>query len=249
MYRWVKRALGNVHTGDIVLDMNGTPARVLSETEPEVADEIYQMIITDGFRSLTIYASGNHAWTMNINTSAYIPIQFRHEPELTTEQLAQCTAQNSRPYLVQINAEGAPLSWQVVSCVLLPEDVRHIILTKCISVDSSTHSFMIATDDSPDTVDTTMNDLTDEMSTEEVAHMLKYSVPTHNCGSPIALDTPVKMADGTVKNQGEIEVGDVVLNRHGQPSPVVGLSPIFTDRDVYELHLKPYTGHIGTHDE
>jgi len=51
---------------------------------------------------------------------------------------------------------------------------------------------------------------------------------------PLALDTPVRTVGGWKTIQ-TIEAGDFVFNEQGKPVPVIGKSPVFEGRDVYEV--------------
>jgi len=53
---------------------------------------------------------------------------------------------------------------------------------------------------------------------------------------PLALDTPIATVNGWT-TMGEIKTGDIVFNSQGKPTPVVGVSPIFTARKCYRLRF------------
>lgn len=53
-------------------------------------------------------------------------------------------------------------------------------------------------------------------------------------GGPLALDTLVPTGSGWT-TMGEIEVGEEVFDEHGRPCHVTGVSPVFVDRDCYEI--------------
>lgn len=54
----------------------------------------------------------------------------------------------------------------------------------------------------------------------------------YNC--PLDLETPIPTPDGWVK-MGDIKAGDTLLDEHGKPAKVLGLSPTFLFRDCYDV--------------
>ena len=53
-------------------------------------------------------------------------------------------------------------------------------------------------------------------------------------GAPLAIETPIPTPSGW-KRMADIEPGDQVFDEQGQPAWVIGVSPVFTDRQCYEV--------------
>jgi phage portal protein BeeE len=54
--------------------------------------------------------------------------------------------------------------------------------------------------------------------------------------TPLALDEPILTGDGW-KTMGTVGVGDIVYAEDGSPTAVMGLSPVFPDRECFELEF------------
>jgi phage terminase large subunit-like protein len=65
-------------------------------------------------------------------------------------------------------------------------------------------------------------------------------IPRGN-GKALALDTEIATPDG-FKTMGEVEPGDIVIDRDGQPVPVIATTPIMLGRPCYEVEFD--TGEI-----
>lgn len=59
-------------------------------------------------------------------------------------------------------------------------------------------------------------------------------------GAPLALDVPIPTPTGWT-TMGEVAVGDEVFDEHGQPCPVVGVSPVLHDRPCFEVVFSDHT--------
>lgn len=57
-------------------------------------------------------------------------------------------------------------------------------------------------------------------------------------GKDVALDTKILKADGTYTTMGEVKVGDYVVDADGNPTRVIGKSPVFTDHKCYEVEFE-----------
>lgn len=72
---------------------------------------------------------------------------------------------------------------------------------------------------------------------EQIASDLHPNMDVIKCsqvGLALALDTPVPTSTGWT-TMGEVQVGDHLFDEQGQPTKVTYVSPIYTDRDCYEI--------------
>ena len=237
----VKRRLGDVKPGDVLIDPDGRATTVSSVTAEETPKELYEMLLADNAgHKATVLADVDHIWPLDVSIPGRVPSSFIGEHECTTGQLAEWTMEGWQPALSPMMINGKPISWTVRSCSLAPASEASTKV-KCVSVDSPTHSFLLAGDNA-DNVDVSQDDdrdlgldsieVVDEDTFRQIA---EGAVPTHNCGGPLALDTVIPFADGTTTTMGRIQPGDVVLAPDGSPANVLSTSSIMDGEEMWEL--------------
>lgn len=235
---WDAKRLDRVHAGDTVISAGGEPVKVAALTPKHMPDDMYAITFRDYGREawqgslFTVHSAGSHLWP--VDTSAtnmqIIPEEERlkgHETieSVSTRAIYRMAREGNRAMLRPVQTSQGTVRWVSYSVVMeTPSEVM------CLNVDSEDHTFLIAcTHDSQE----------QPAHADSIDTALKDGIPTHNCGSPLALDTPVPMYDGTMKTMGDITPGDVVIGSDGNPADVVSASPVMMPEHLYRMTLEP----------
>ena len=262
---WVmrKKKIADVKPGDRLIDENGQVTVVQSKTDAKTPVELYEVELSsgDGDR-LRVRADGEHVWPLDPSKPGRVPADWAGEAEATTSQLSNWTATGWQPALAPMAAsDGSTRSWTVRTCALLPAETAEKTLVQCVSVDSPTHTFLVAGEDDGDVdSDSTTRGATDYddgavtiagepidvsddsgvmlVDRETFDSILGQAAPTHNCGGPLTLDTPLKLADGGVVLMGDVKAGMRLLSADGEPTTVVATSPVMPPRRLFSFRFE-----------
>ena len=164
------------------------------------------------------------------------------------------------------NDDTTVMRWIVKNCVLCSDAITNDTMVQCLRVDAPSHTFMLAptTDDTnDDTIDDTNGDnevinddavisdktirlpsstgtgLSYDVSDTDYNEIMSTSVPTHNCGGPLTLDTVVPLANGESTTIGKVRVGDWVIGPDG-PTLVTEISDVMTPVHLYDIESERY---------
>lgn len=233
---WDAKRLDGIQVGDTLISSTGAPTMVTGITPVHIPDDMYGLTFRDYGRDgwqgslFTVHAAGSHLWP--VDTSAtniqIIPQEERlkgHESveSVSTRAIYDMSRKGNRAMLKPVQTAQRTVRWVSYSVVMeKPSEVM------CLNVDAPDHTFLIACahDGSgahADSIDDAIRD----------------GIPTHNCGSPLALDTPVPMHDGTTKTMETVTPGDVVIGSDGAPASVVSASPVMMPEHLYRITLEP----------
>ena len=80
-----------------------------------------------------------------------------------------------------------------------------------------------------------------DVSDADYSEIMSTSVPTHNCGGPLTLDTVIPLANGESTTMGAIRVGDWVMGPDG-PTLVTEISEPMTPVHLYGIESERYDG-------
>lgn len=241
----VKKRLGDIKPGDVLVDPDGRATAVSSVTAEETPKELYELMLADNNgHKAKVLADIDHVWPLDVSIPGRVPSTAIGEHECTTGQLAEWTMEGWQPALSPMMIAGQPISWTVRSCLLAPASEASTKV-KCVSVDSPTHSFLLA-GNGTDSVNVPQDDSRDlgldsvEVVDEDAFRQIaEGAVPTHNCGGPLTLDTMIPLADGSITTMGEIQAGDVVLAPDGSPASVLSTSAVMDGDEMWELDFEP----------
>ena len=95
----------------------------------------------------------------------------------------------------------------------------------CIKVENPTHTFLIASTHEP-------------KIGENKNNMLKNAIPTHNCGSPLAVDTMLNMEDETQKPLLYAKPGDRIKGSNDTITTIQSVSPILMPDECYTITVE-----------
>lgn len=220
--------LGDIRVGDWVVDVNGEPTRVLEVTNLQPSNELYKLTFYNVSTNVqsTIVADGEHVWPLNSNpTVGSIPPEWSGETEVTSRIISDWCARGFTPELCLTYANDNIVHIIVRDCVQMnvKEAEKHKVL--CLKVDSPTHSFLIC--------DNSTNN--GEISGVEA---VEHSVPTHNCGGPLTLDTVIPLFNDETTTMGDIKVGDEAKGVNGEKVNILAKSPAIKPEYCVELVLE-----------
>jgi hypothetical protein len=214
--------LVDVKVGDVLADIDGAPARVLSKTPVRIADDMYKITFIDNYGRLTnVKAAGTHVWPLD-RASYWIDDKGNTVTECDSKTLSEWYLDGRRAVLAPMKGSEDVISWTVYSCY--PTDDSTV---QCITVDSPTHTFLLA-DENADQV----------IVDQSMLSVMEHSVPTHNCGGPLSLDTVVSLYDGGSTTMGEVMVGDVLIGPGGDRTTVLGTSDVMQAEDMWEIEFE-----------
>jgi hypothetical protein len=239
-----QKTIKDIKPGDLTLDADGKVSRVLSKTEEHRPDDLYELTFVTKNKTMTILADGQHVWPIDPNRGG-IPYEAKGESEATTEDLAVWSTRGLHPSLtITSTATGGPSRpWMLKSCILTDDSTQASTRVACLSVNSPSHTFMLASQSAvkqPSTTTTVLVTANDgssyEISRDDYDRAMNDALPTHNCGGPLPLSTIIPLADGTTTTMGTIATGDVVISPSG-PSPVLSTSPIMPAKKLYHIDV------------
>lgn len=252
---WImrKKRLGDLNPGDRLIDENGQATTIQSKTDAKVPSELYELSLQtgDGDR-LTVRADGEHLWPLDPGKPGRVPPEWEGEPEADSKTISEWTAQGWQPALAPLaKSDGSLVSWTVRSCAMLSPETAASTKVQCVSVDSPTHTFLVAggdeteygasVADQPVALPTELSDdapgamLVDRGAFDEI---LRQSAPTHNCGGPLTLDTPLLLADGGTITMGDVKPGDKLVSASGRETTVLSVSPVMRPEKLYSLSFE-----------
>lgn len=255
---WSAERLDSLRIGDLLMTGNGTKTKIVSTTPIHTPDDMYRMTFIDESgdtpRMFTVKAAGSHLWPVDMDETVRsmqggqmgtsLPVQ-----QMSSKQMEEAMRAGVRASLVAVQGNGHLVHWRAysISC-MKPSPVM------CVEIDDPTHVFMIASEyadraglpknDDKDTataqkaVREAITVVSGHYHATDASSALMHSLPTHNCGSPLALDTVLPKYDGTETTMQEVKVGDILIGSNGQPVPVIGLSPVMEADKVYEVELE-----------
>lgn len=251
-WRLKRKRLGDVKTGDLLIDEDGRATRVRAVTEETGDEDVFTLTLVSnlGVRS-SYHATADHVWPLDPSMVGAVPSKAAGETEATTLDIAEWTAAGYHPVLSPILSGGGEeeqhrIRWTVASCVMMsPEDAKRI-RTKCVKVNSPTHTFMLAPNTERKTKTgkggTTRMEVVSggnvTVCADDLKEVMTTAAPTHNCGGPLALDTEIPLFSGGVTTMGEVKVGETLIGRDGRPVNVTEISPVMKPEDLYELEFE-----------
>ena len=254
--RMIRKRLGDVRPGDVLLDENGRTTRVTGVTPEKTPDALYEVLLESNTgRRVRIRADEGHAWPIDPADAVGIPVDAQGETEASTLDVAAWTARGLHPALApSTTVDGVIHRWRVRSCVLLPPEESERTRVACVRVDSPSHTFLVddastPVDDEiassePGNGDVTLTGPSGEMVAVDRASYDRAmrGVPTHNCGGPLTLDTAIRRDDGGIVRMGDVRVGDRLRTVGGSSTIVTGVSPIMDPVALTEVVLEPVAG-------
>lgn len=253
---WImrKKRLGDLKPGDRLIDENGQATTIQSKTEAKTPRELYELFLqTDDGDRLTVRADGEHLWPLDPGKPGRVPPEWEGEPEADSKTISEWTAQGWQPALAPLaKSDGSLVSWTVRSCAMLSLETAASAKVQCVSVDSPTHTFLVAGGDDetesgasavdqPACLPTELSDdapgvmLVDRGAFDEI---LRQSAPTHNCGGPLTLDTTLLLADGGTVTMGDVKPGDKLVSASGRETTVLSVSPVMRPERIYSLSFE-----------
>lgn len=222
--------MDSLRKNDVVLSEMGVETAITGLTETHTPDEMFRIVFidrnADKNRMHTVKAASEHIWPVDVNATAHAMQAGDYdtgEPvkEMTSMEMYELVQHGIRPVLSPVHDGERLINWQVYSIAFMtPEPV------KCIRVDDPTRTFLIA---ATHDAETTMNKL----------NACHHGIPTHNCGSPLALDTVITREDGSQTTLMDIHEGERILGSNGAYTTVTGVSRIMNPEHLYELELEP----------
>lgn len=253
---WImrKKRLGDLKPGDRLIDENGQATTIQSKTEAKTPRELYELLLqTDDGDRLTVRADGEHLWPLDPGKPGRVPPEWEGETEADSKTVSEWTAQGWQPALAPLaKSDGSLVSWTVRSCAMLSLETAVSTKVQCVSVDSPTHTFLVAGGDDetesgasavdqPAVLPTELSDdapgvmLVDRGAFDEI---LRQSAPTHNCGGPLTLDTPLLLADGGTVTMGDVKPGDKLVSASGRETTVLSVSQVMRPERLYSLSFE-----------
>lgn len=230
MYEAVR--LDDIKEGDRLLTEMGVETNVKSLTPIHREDDTYRISFIDDKhdrkRIYTVKAAGSHLWPVDVDATAHSMQAGDFDTgesirEMTSDEIYEAVRSGVHPMLAPVCGDGRMINWRVYSISFInPEDLM------CINVDDPTHTFLISTIH-PDAGNVHMNH----------ADALANSIPTHNCGSPLALDTVLTREDGSDVTMAEVKKGDVIEGSNGNMTMVKAVSHVMEPEHLYRLTLEP----------
>lgn len=249
---WDAVPLSEIHAGDKVMSSQGEPIPVIGTTPRHIPDDMYAMTLINysspGWqgRVFTIHAAGSHIWPVdsgltNLHAAELIGMDRAYDEgitPITTRAIHSIMRTGNRVYLPPIKTDMGTVHWETMG---VTEETP--TESMCINVESDDHIFMIARihgDISRTGVYNKDEERRDYQSfhAPDTTTAMYMSIPTHNCGSPLTLDTPIIRSDGTRTTMGNVQVGDEIMGSHGATT-VISKSPVMTPDSLYELVLEP----------
>lgn len=236
LYSYETVRLDAIRKGDIILSEMGVETEVESLTEKHTPDEMFRISFIDEKherrRIFTVKAAGNHIWPVDMNATAHSAQSGNYDinesiREMTSLEIYEAVRNGVNPVLAPIYANGRMINWRVYSISYIePSEVM------CMKVNDPTHTFMIATK---------YDDINDADIKHEYTHSeaMSMAIPTHNCGSPLTLDTVITKADGSETTMMDVKPGDVLMGSDDKPTMVKSVSRIMEPEHLYELTLEP----------
>ena len=250
---WImrKKRIADLEPGDKLIDENGQVTVVESKTEAKTPAELYELLLqaADGSR-MTVRADGDHLWPLDPGKPGSLPSDYAGETEADSRTLSEWTAAGWQPVLAPLaSADGAAVSWTVRSCSMLSAEEAANARVQCVRVDSPTHTFLVAnpasgageagSDDDAVPAKLTMDSGVTLVDGETLDSVLKQSAPTHNCGGPLTLDTPLKLAGGGTVAMGDVRPGMTLVSADGKATRVLSTSPVMVPERLFELGFEP----------
>lgn len=257
---WImrKKRIADLEPGDKLIDENGQVTVVEFKTEAKTPVELYELLLQAGDGSrMTVRADGDHLWPLDPGKPGSLPPDYAGETEADSRTMSEWTAAGWQPVLAPLaGADGTAVSWTVRSCSMLSAGEAASTRVQCVKVDSPTHTFLVASPTSgtgeagtgggaslagDDAVPATL--ATDSGVTlvdgETLDSVLNQSVPTHNCGGPLTLDTPLMLADGGTVAMGDVRPGMTLVSATGEATRVLSTSPVMVPERLFELGFEP----------
>lgn len=241
-----RKKLADVKTGDLLVDEDGRTTRVDAVTEEEEDGEIFKITLVNNLGVKSCYnATASHVWPLDASSAGSLPEEARGESEATTIDIAGWVGLGYHPVLSPIMSDGKNIRWTVASCVMLNDEESSKIKTRCVKVDSPTHTFMLASDSvrkttgnsSSSTKMPTSDGHWIEVSAEDLKEVMTTSTPTHNCGGPLTLDTEIPLFSGGVTTMGDVRIGEILIGSGNRPVKVTQVSQVMEPDDLYELEF------------
>lgn len=230
--KYVRRKLKDLKTGDLVLDIDGHPTKVVSKTPIRLSNDVYSIVLKNQNGNLkTIKADGKHLWPMAAPLNGSLPEPYRNLDEMTTSELYETYQMGFHAMLSPAYSHTGMSIWQVYSvCMATDREVQ------CITVESPTHTFLIASDH--DREEFIGDGNVEDASTDDLTYVIDHSIPTHNCGGPLALDTRLTLYKGGYTTMADVKVGDVLVSENGRPTTVTETSPVMMAESMYEIEFE-----------
>lgn len=235
LYSYEAVRLDEISKGDIVLSEMGIETEVESLTEKHTPDDMFRISFIDEKherrRIFTVKAAGTHIWPVDVNATAHSAQNGNYDinesiREMTSLEIYEAVRHGVNPVLSPIYGDGRMINWRVYSISYIePSEVM------CMKVNDPTHTFMIATK-YDDGTDADKHGYTHEEA-------MSMAIPTHNCGSPLTLDTVITKADGSETTMMEVKPGDILMGSEDKPTMVKSVSRIMEPEHLYELTLEP----------
>lgn len=259
---WImrKKRIADLRPGDKLVDENGQVTVVESKTEAKTPAELYELLLqTDDGSRLTVRADGDHLWPLDPSKPGSLPPDYTGETEADSRTISEWTAAGWQPVLAPLaGADGTAVSWTIRSCSMLSAGEAASSRVQCVKVDSPTHTFLVASPTSGDSEsaravatalagdDTgvapatlAMGDGVTLVDGKTFDSILKQSVPTHNCGGPLTLDTPLMLANGGTVAMGDVRPGMSLVSATGEATMVLSTSPVMVPERLFELGFEP----------
>ena len=241
-----RKKLSDVKTGDLLVDEDGRATRVDAVTGEEEDGEIFKITLVNNLGVKSCYnATASHVWPLDASASGSLPENAEGESEATTMDIAGWVGLGYHPVLSPIMSNGVSIRWTVASCVMLSDEEASKIRTKCVKVDSPTHTFMLASESirknadgkSTKTKMPTSDGRWIEVCADDLREVMTTSAPTHNCGGPLTLDTEIPLFSGGVTTMGEVRTGETLIGSGNRPVRVTQVSQVMEPDDLSELEF------------
>lgn len=234
--KYMRRKLRDVKHGDLLVDIDGMAGKIVSKTPVKMSDEVYSIVFKNQQGKLkSVKADGNHLWPMAAPLNGSLPEPYRSADEMTTRQLYEMYVEGHHAMLSPAYSEDTMSIWQVYSaCISTDREVQ------CVSVDSPTHTFLIASDHDRDSFNAG-DECTDKDGvnfTRDKSYVVSHSVPTHNCGGPLALDARLDLYGGGHVTMKNARVGDVLITEGNKPTTITETSPVMMADSMYEIEFE-----------
>jgi hypothetical protein len=220
-----KKRLADVEVGDVLADIDGEPARVISKTPIHMTERLYKIVFSDPYGRLnSVKADAEHVWPL-ADVSWWVDEDGNEHTDATTSILNEWYLEGRRAVLAPMKGSEDIIAWTVYSCY--PTDASEV---QCIEVDSPTHTFLLAS-----------NDADSVLVDPNRFRVMEESLPTHNCGGPLALDTIVPLFDGGYTTMGEIQVGDKIVSQDETMTTVLETSEVMRAEELWEIEFEEVT--------
>lgn len=233
---WVKngekydtRLMKDLKIGDFAVSYTGETTRIV-ETTPKIVPEETFLITFKNLqtgRLCSVKAANTHIWAVDqVNTVKAVKtgdfeLADNSITSVNTQTLYDWYKNGVKAVMPPTVDENKDFTlWQVYSCTYYETTE-----CMCIKVENPTHTFLIAATHEP-------------IVGENKNNMLKNAIPTHNCGSPLAVDTMLSMEDETQKPLLYAKPGDRIKGSNGTITTIQSVSPILMPDECYTITVE-----------